>query len=88
MWEVCWKNKNDHLRLAFGCEGGGGGGRGVGRTQKNHLQLAFKCEGGGGGGEHVETTKKATSSSCLDAREVVLVADSQNDKKKTTSSSH
>jgi len=25
-WEACWKNENNHLRLAFGCEGGGGGG--------------------------------------------------------------
>ena len=24
----------NHLRLAFGCEGGGGGGRGIGRMKK------------------------------------------------------
>jgi len=40
----------------------------------DHLQLAFGCEGGGGGGSCVETPKWTTSSSRLDAREVVVVA--------------
>ena len=40
----------------------------------NHLQLAFGREGGGGGGSHVEMPKWTTSGSCLDAREVVVVA--------------
>jgi len=39
-------------------------------------------KGGGGGGECIEMTKKTTSSLRLDAREVVPVADGQNDKKK------
>ena len=47
-------------------------------TEKDHLWLAFGCEDGGGGGSHVETPKNTTSSSHLDAREVVVVADSQN----------
>ena len=57
--------KKDHLRLAFGCEGGGGCGKCVETTfdscldarevavmvegSKHHLQLAFGREGGGGG---------------------------------------
>jgi len=45
-WESCQKPEKHHLRLAFGCEGGGGGGRDV----KHHLWLAFEREGGGGGG--------------------------------------
>jgi len=44
------------------------------KLKKNHLRLAFACEGGGGGGSHVETAEKTTSSSRLDAREVVVVA--------------
>ena len=70
-----------HLQLAVGHEGGGGGSR-VETDEKNHLQLAFGCEGGGGGGIRVKTTKMTTSGSRLDAREVVVVADGQNDEKK------
>jgi len=33
----------------------------------------FGCEGGGGSGNRIEMTKKTTSSSHLDAREVVMV---------------
>jgi len=72
---VCRNAENNHLRLTFGHEGGGGGGRGVGRA-KNHLQLAFGCEGGGGGGSRIETLKSTTSSSHFDAREVVVAGTS------------
>ena len=69
------------LRLAFGREGGGGGGRRVETTEKNHLRLAFGCEGGGGDGERVETTKMTTSSSRLNAREEVVVANASKRRK-------
>jgi len=72
-WESHRNNENDHLQLAFGCEGGGSGGGQVKRTKKNHLRLAFGCEGGGGGGRQVETPKKTTSGSRLNAREVEVV---------------
>jgi hypothetical protein len=52
-------------------------------TAKNdHLRLAFGREGCSSGGR-VGTTEITTLSSRLDAREVVAVADGQNDKKKT-----
>ena len=47
---MCRKNEDNHLRLAFGREEGGGGGGCVERTKKNHLRLAFGREGGGSGG--------------------------------------
>ena len=47
----------------------------------------FECEGGGGGGRHVKTTKWTTSGSRLDAREVVVVAEALEGRKKTTSGS-
>ena len=43
------------------------------RNEKDHLWLVFGCKGRGGGGRRVEMPKKTTSSSCLDAREVVVV---------------
>src|SRR6266567_1551980 len=42
------KREKDHLRLAFGCEGGGGS------IENVRLQLAFSCKGGGGGVGRVE----------------------------------
>ena len=45
----------------------------------NHLQLAFGSEGDGGGRRHVETTKWTSSSSYLNAREVVVGRTRQND---------
>jgi hypothetical protein len=41
-------SQRNHLQLAFGCEGGGGGGTGGQNDERNHLQLAFECEGGEG----------------------------------------
>jgi len=109
--ETCRNGEMNHLRLAFGSEGGGGGGRHVemakwttsgsrldarevvvgdmskqrkGRWlwwetcqngEKNHLRLAFGYEGGGCGGRRVKTSKWTTSSSRLDAREVVVMGD-------------
>jgi hypothetical protein len=67
------KRRNDHLLLAVGREGGGGGGRRVEKMKKNHLLLAVGRKGGGGGGSHVKMTKRTTSSSRLDVREVVVV---------------
>jgi hypothetical protein len=43
-------------------------------ARKLHLQLAFGREGGGDGGNDVETT----SSSCFNAREVVLMPETSN----------
>ena len=40
----------DHLWLAFGRKGGGGGEGHVETAEINHLRLAFGHEGGGGGG--------------------------------------
>ena len=65
--------EKNHLQLAFKCEGGGGGGRRVENAEKNHLRLTFGREEGGGGGSRVKTTKRTTSGSHLDAREVVVV---------------
>ena len=45
------------------------------KVRKIHLQLMFGHEGGGGGGRQVETSKKSTSCSCLDVKEVVVMAD-------------
>ena len=56
--QSCRNVEKIHLRLAFGREGGGGGGRCLGRAEKNHLLLAFGHKGGGGGGRRVETDKK------------------------------
>jgi len=42
------------------------------KNKRNHLRLAFGCEGGGGG-RRVKRTKKSTSGSRLDAREVAVV---------------
>ena len=61
------------VRLAFEREGGGGGGSWVKTAEMNHLRLALGCEGGSGGGSRVKTTRKTTSSSHLDVREVVVV---------------
>jgi hypothetical protein len=47
--------------------------------RKLHLRLAFGCEGGGGGSRCVET-----SGSRLDAREVVVVANTLQARKKAT----
>ena len=77
----------DHLRLAFGHEGGGGGRR-VETAEINHLQLAFGCEGGGGGGTGSRIDEKTTSGSCLDAREVVVVGGASKWLKWTTSGLH
>jgi len=52
-----------------------GGGSRVETAEKNHLQLAFGREGGDGGGRRVETPKITTSTSRLDAREVVVVGE-------------
>jgi len=73
-------------QLAFGCEGGGGGGRCVETTKKNHLQLTLDTR------EVVaevlmEQPKKTTSDSHLDAREVVVVAEGLKQPKKATSGS-
>jgi len=38
-----------------------------------HLRLAFGCKEGGSGGRRVKRFEKSTSSSHLDAREVVAV---------------
>jgi hypothetical protein len=51
-----------------------GGGSCVETAEKNHLRLVFGREGGDGGGRCVETPKITTSTSRLDAREVVVVA--------------
>ena len=83
---MCRKNEKHHLQLAFGREGGGGGSR-VETPKNNHLRLAFGCEGGGGGGSRVETTKRTTSGSRLDTREVVVVAQAVETTKETTSGS-
>ena len=53
--------------------------------KKDHLWLTFRHEGGGGHGSRVENQKKTTSGLCLDAREVVVVADMSKVEKKTTS---
>ena len=65
-------DEKNHLQLAFEREGGGvvAGGR---HSRRNHLQLAFGRKGGGSGGRRVERTKKTTSGSRLNAREVVVV---------------
>ena len=66
--------EKDHLQLTFGREGGGGGEGHVEIAKIDHLWLAFGHEGGGGGGTGSWIDKKTTSSSHLDAREVVVVA--------------
>ena len=80
--------EKNHLQLVVGRKGGGGGSR-VETDEKNHLQLVFGCKGGGGGGIRVKTMKITTSSSHLDAREVVVPGGGRWSKrrKKTTSSS-
>jgi len=65
----------------FGCEGGGDGGSRVETTENDHLQLAFGREGGGGG-RGVGRAKKTTSSSRLNAKEVVRVGDVSKRQKK------
>ena len=49
------------------------------KNRKIHLRLAFRCKGGGG--RVVEKSKKSTSGSRLDVREVVLVGDLSNSPK-------
>ena len=76
----------DHLWLAFGRQGGGGG-RCVETAEIDHLQLAFGHEGGGGGGTGGRIDEKTTSGSRLDAREVVVVGGVSKWLKWTTSGS-
>jgi hypothetical protein len=59
-----------------------GGGSRVETAEKNHLRLVFGCEGGDGGGRRVETPKITTSTSHLDAREVVVVGEVSEERKK------
>ena len=73
-WETYQKAEKLHLQVAFGPEGGGGGGRWAKWIEKHQLQLTFECEGGGGGGRRSKTSKSSTSGSRLDAREVAVVA--------------
>jgi len=68
------KEQKNHLWLAFGCEGGGGGGRQVERPKKTTSGSCLDAR------EvvvvrWVETSKKTTSGSRLDVREVVVVAE-------------
>ena len=42
---------------------------------KNPPPARVGHKGGGGGGRQVETSKKSTSCSCLDVKEVVVMAD-------------
>jgi len=65
--------EKNHLQLAFGCEGGGGGGRGVGRAKKTTSGSRLDVREVGGGCR-VETMKRTASGSRLEAREVVVVA--------------
>jgi hypothetical protein len=59
-----------------------GGGSCVETAEKNHLRLVFGREGGDGGGRRVETLKITTSTSCLDAREMVVVGEVSEERKK------
>ena len=47
-------------------------------SQKNHLWLVFECKRGGGSGRRIETAENNTSSSCLNMREVAVVAGDRN----------
>ena len=49
--------------------------------RKNHLWLVFEREGGGGSGRRVEMAENNTSGSCLNTREVAVVAGDRNDRK-------
>ena len=49
-WQMRQIARKDHLRLAFGHEGGGGGGS----IENVRLRLAFSCKGGGGGVGRIE----------------------------------
>jgi len=81
-WESRRNDENDHLRLAFGCEGGGGGGSHVETTKMttsgSHLDAREVVVVGDGSKER----KKTTSGLHLDAREVVVVGDGSKCQKK------
>jgi len=61
-----------HLQLAFEREERWWCWESCRKPEQHHLRLAFGCEGGGGGGRWAKWTSNTTSSSRLNAREVVI----------------
>ena len=75
---VAGMRTRNHLQLTSECEGGGVVAGPLKKLKKTPLQLAFGWDGGGSGGKRVEMSKKSTSGSHLDGREVVVVANTSN----------
>jgi len=70
-WEACWNNEKKPPPAHVWTRGRWCGGSCVEIVKNNHLQLVFGCKGGGSGGRWSKRRKQTTSSSRLNAREVV-----------------